>query len=229
MSMDGQLIESWWNQIGEQFALPYMKQLEDFLEQELASGKEIFPPRTQIFSALNATPFEQVRVVILGQDPYHGAGQAHGLSFSVQPDVPIPPSLVNIYKELNTDVGAVPPMHGCLNSWAEQGVLLLNAVLTVEKSNAGAHQGKGWEAFTDAIISKLNTQRDNIVFILWGNYAQKKGRFIDRSRHCVLTSAHPSPLSAHRGFLGSKPFSQCNKYLKSKGLEEISWSLPLQL
>lgn len=229
MSMNDQLIDSWQKKLGEQFALPYMRSLNAFLASEKAGGKQIFPPDDLVFNALNSTPFERVRVVILGQDPYHGVGQAHGLSFSVLPGVAIPPSLVNIYKELHTDVGAVPPMHGCLSSWAEQGVLLLNAVLTVEQGNAGAHQAKGWEQFTDAVIRILNDQCENIVFILWGNYAQKKGGFIDQSKHCVLTSVHPSPLSAHRGFLGSKPFSQCNDYLKSKGLPEINWSLPLQL
>jgi uracil-DNA glycosylase len=229
MSMIDLLIDSWRHQLGEQFELPYMRSLEAFLESERKAGKEIFPPKALTFNALNSTPFERVRVVILGQDPYHGPGQAHGLSFSVQPGVAIPPSLSNIYKELYADVCAVPPMHGCLESWAEQGVLLLNAVLTVEKGSAGAHQGKGWEAFTDAVIRKLNDERENLVFILWGSYAQKKGDFIDRSKHCVLTSVHPSPLSAHRGFFGSKPFSQCNDYLKTKGLPEISWSLPLQL
>ncbi|WP_369821239.1 uracil-DNA glycosylase [Oleiphilus sp. HI0080] len=227
--MDDQLIDSWQKKLGGQFALPYMTSLQEFLASERKAGKQIYPPENLVFNALNSTPFERVSVVILGQDPYHGSGQAHGLSFSVQPGVAIPPSLVNIYKELYSDVGAVPPMHGCLTSWAEQGVLLLNAVLTVEQGNAGAHQGKGWEQFTDEVIRALNDQRENIVFILWGNYAQKKGAFIDQSKHCVLTSAHPSPLSAHRGFLGSKPFSQCNAYLKSKGLPEVNWSLPLQL
>ena len=229
MSMDDQLIDSWQKKLGGQFALPYMTSLQEFLASERKAGKQIYPPENLVFNALNSTPFERVSVVILGQDPYHGSGQAHGLSFSVQPGVAIPPSLVNIYKELYSDVGAVPPMHGCLTSWAEQGVLLLNAVLTVEQGNAGAHQGKGWEQFTDEVIRVLNDQCENIVFILWGNYAQKKGAFIDQSKHCVLTSAHPSPLSAHRGFLGSKPFSQCNAYLKSKGLPEVNWSLPLQL
>jgi uracil-DNA glycosylase len=229
MSMNDQLIDSWKQKLGGQFTLPYMTSLQVFLASEKEAGKQIFPPEHLVFDALNSTPFERVRVVILGQDPYHGPGQAHGLSFSVQPGVAIPPSLVNIYKELYSDVDAVPAMHGCLSSWAEQGVLLLNAVLTVEQGNAGAHQGKGWEQFTDAVIRELNDQRENIVFILWGNYAQKKGSFIDQSKHCVLKSVHPSPLSAHRGFLGSKPFSQCNAYLKSKGLPEINWSLPLQL
>ncbi|WP_369819944.1 uracil-DNA glycosylase [Oleiphilus sp. HI0079] len=227
--MDDQLIDSWQKKLGGQFTLPYMTSLQEFLASEREAGKQIYPPENLVFNALNSTPFERVSVVILGQDPYHGSGQAHGLSFSVQPGVVIPPSLVNIYKELYSDVGAVPPMHGCLTSWAEQGVLLLNAVLTVEQGNAGAHQGKGWEQFTDEVIRALNDQCENIVFILWGNYAQKKGAFIDQSKHCVLTSAHPSPLSAHRGFLGSKPFSQCNAYLKSKGLPEVNWSLPLQL
>lgn len=220
---------SWVERLQHQFELPYMASLCDFLQSERDSGKTIYPENSLVFSALNATSFDDVKVVILGQDPYHGAGQAHGLSFSVQPGVRIPPSLVNIYKELHSDVGVIPPMHGCLREWAEQGVLLLNAVLTVEASNAGAHQGKGWEQFTDAVIQTLNDERAGIVFILWGSYAQKKGVVIDSTKHSVIKSVHPSPLSAHRGFLGSKPFSKCNSYLRERRLGEVDWSLSLQL
>jgi uracil-DNA glycosylase len=186
----------------------------------------IYPPGSQWFAAFNSTPFDQVRLVILGQDPYHGAGQAHGLCFSVLPGVKVPPSLANIYKELADDLGIVPPDHGCLTSWAQQGVLLLNATLTVEQANAGAHQGKGWEQFTDRAIRALNDQRQGIVFLLWGSYAQKKGAFIDQSRHLVLKSVHPSPLSAYRGFLGCKHFSAANQYLQQQGQSGIDWQLP---
>ena len=220
---------SWIERLQDQFELPYMLSLCDYLQSERELGKTIYPENSLVFSALNATSFDDVKVVILGQDPYHGAGQAHGLSFSVQPGVRIPPSLVSIYQELHSDVGVVPPMDGCLREWAARGVLLLNAVLSVEASNAGAHQGKGWETFTDAIIQKLNDEREGVVFILWGGYAQKKGAVIDSSKHSVIESAHPSPLSAHRGFLGSKPFSKCNASLRERGLEEVDWSLSLQL
>jgi uracil-DNA glycosylase len=179
-----------------------------------------------MFAALNATPFEQTRVVILGQDPYHGQGQAHGLSFSVLPQVPLPPSLRNIFKELATDLGVHNGEHGCLTAWAQQGVLLLNSVLSVVQGQAAAHQGKGWEIFTDAIIEKLNHGREGVVFILWGSYAQKKGRVIDQQRHLVLKSPHPSPLSAHRGFFGCRHFSQANAYLASRGDQPINWQLP---
>ncbi|MCH2159883.1 MAG: uracil-DNA glycosylase [Oleiphilaceae bacterium] len=229
MIKEEDLSASWKTIIGEQFTLPYMRELDSFLDSELAVGKTIYPPSDLLFSALNATDFEDVRVIILGQDPYHGPNQAHGLSFSVQPGVKIPPSLMNIYKELETDIGCPIPMHGYLQEWAEQGVLLLNAVLTVEQANANAHQGKGWEQFTDAIIRKLNDERENLVFILWGSYAQKKGQFIDTSKHCVLTSVHPSPLSAHRGFLGSQPFSKANRYLEENGVYQIDWNLPFFL
>ena len=195
---------SWLNVLGGEFDQPYMKQLREFLVQQKGAGRVIYPPSSQWFSAFNSTPFDQVRVVILGQDPYHGPNQAHGLCFSVMPGVKVPPSLMNIYKELQDDLAVQPPSHGCLTSWAEQGVLLLNATLTVEQANAGAHQGKGWERFTDQAIRALNDQRDGIVFLLWGSYAQKKGAFIDQSRHLVLKSVHPSPLSAYRGFLGCK-------------------------
>lgn len=217
---------SWLNVLGGEFDQPYMQQLREFLVQQKGAGRVIYPPSSQWFSAFNSTPFDQVRVVILGQDPYHGPNQAHGLCFSVMPGVKVPPSLMNIYKELQDDLAVQPPSHGCLTSWAEQGVLLLNATLTVEKANAGAHQGKGWERFTDQAIRALNDQRDGIVFLLWGSYAQKKGAFIDQSRHLVLKSVHPSPLSAYRGFLGCKHFSTANNYLQQRGQLAIDWQLP---
>ena len=203
-----------------------MQDLKSFLQQEKQQGKVIFPPGKDIFNALNSTPFEQVKVVILGQDPYHGPMQAHGLSFSVQPGVKIPPSLLNIYKELQRDLGLPMPNNGYLQSWAEQGVLLLNATLTVEQANAGSHQGKGWEHFTDCIVQELNSHRQGLVFMLWGSYAQKKGKIIDRDKHCVLQSPHPSPLSAHRGFLGNEHFSQANLYLQEQGQTIIDWRVP---
>jgi uracil-DNA glycosylase len=222
------LESSWKAALADQFQADYMQTLRQFLQSEKAAGKRIFPPGEEIFAALNCTPLEQTKVVIIGQDPYHGPGQAHGLCFSVKPGVAVPPSLKNIYKELQADVGFEIPAHGCLNSWAEQGVLLLNATLTVEAHQAGSHQGKGWEQFTDRIISLLNEQRQGLVFILWGSYAQKKGAGIDRDRHLVLQSPHPSPLSASRGFFGNHHFSRANDYLRSQGLEPINWQLPLQ-
>ncbi|MGB2259880.1 MAG: uracil-DNA glycosylase [Porticoccaceae bacterium] len=219
---------SWFNVLGGEFDQPYMQQLREFLVQQKGAGRVIYPPCSQWFSAFNSTPFDQVRVVILGQDPYHGPNQAHGLCFSVMPGVKVPPSLINIYKELQDDLAVQPPAHGCLTSWAQQGVLLLNATLTVEQANAGAHQGKGWERFTDQAIRALNDQRDGIVFLLWGSYAQKKGAFIDQSRHLVLKSVHPSPLSAYRGFLGCKHFSTANNYLQQRGQPAIDWQLPDQ-
>jgi uracil-DNA glycosylase len=203
-----------------------MLTLRAFLLQEKQAGKQIFPAGNDIFNALNATPFEKVRVVIIGQDPYHGPGQAHGLCFSVRPGVEIPPSLRNIYKEVAADLGIAPSRSGCLQSWAAQGVLLLNAVLTVESGKAAAHQGRGWERFTDRIIALLNEQGQHIVFMLWGNYAQKKGQIIDRSRHFVLESAHPSPLSASRGFFGNHHFSRANQYLLANAREAIDWRVP---
>jgi uracil-DNA glycosylase len=203
-----------------------MQSLRAFLRAELAAGKVIYPPPAQIFAALDATPFDQVKVVILGQDPYHGPGQAHGLCFSVRPGVPVPPSLQNIFKEIQSDLGIAAPRHGDLRSWAAQGVLLLNAVLTVERGRAGAHQGMGWEAFTDAVIDRLNREREGLVFLLWGSPAQAKGRLVDRQRHLVLTAPHPSPLSAHRGFLGCRHFSQANAWLAGHGQAPIDWSLP---
>lgn len=216
---------SWLSRIGGEFEQSYLLELKAFLRQEKAAGKQIFPPAKNWFSALDSTPFDQVKVVILGQDPYHGPGQAHGLCFSVQPDTDIPPSLRNIYAELETDLGIEPPTHGYLAEWAERGVLLLNATLTVEARNAGSHQNKGWETFTDAVIAVLNREAQNLVFILWGSYAQKKGAGIDSARHLVLKAPHPSPLSSYRGFFGSRPFSTANQFLESKGIEPIDWRL----
>ena len=219
-------LESSWKQhlLGE-FNQPYMASLRDFLMQEKRSGKEVYPAGNDIFNALNTTPFDEVKVVILGQDPYHGPGQAHGLSFSVQPGVKPPPSLQNMYKELFNDIGMPIPQHGFLQGWAEQGVLLLNSVLTVVRERAASHRGKGWEMFTDKIIELLSRERENLVFMLWGSYAQQKGQFIDRNKHLVLQSAHPSPLSAHRGFFGCRHFSKANQYLQQHGLSPINWNL----
>src|SRR5690554_986663 len=194
-----------------------MLALREFLVAEKAAGKVIYPHSSSWFRAFELTPLEQVKVVILGQDPYHGPGQAHGLCFSVRPGVPVPPSLVNIYKEIQRDLGLAPPDHGYLMPWARQGVLLLNAVLTVEEGRAGAHQGKGWEGFTDHVVDVLNREREGLVFLLWGSYAQKKGAIVDARRHRVFRTTHPSPLSAHRGFLGSGHFSAANRYLISNG------------
>ena len=222
---DIRLEASWRQRLQSEFQQDYMQQLRQFLRHEKQAGKVIYPPGEQIFNALDSTPFDNVKVVILGQDPYHGPGQAHGLCFSVQPGVPPPPSLQNIFKEIESDLGLPRPSHGCLQSWAEQGVLLLNAVLTVQQNQAASHQGRGWERFTDKVVELLNAERDGLVFMLWGSYAQKKGHFIDREKHLVLQSAHPSPLSAHRGFLGSRHFSQANAYLEQRGAEPINWSL----
>jgi uracil-DNA glycosylase len=220
---------SWLNALQPQFDAEYMAALRAFLVAEREAGKQIFPKGNEWFHALDATPLDQVRVVILGQDPYHGDGQAHGLCFSVKPGVAPPPSLINIYKELKADLGLDPPRHGCLENWAQQGVLMLNAVLTVEAHKAASHQGKGWEKFTDAVIREVNALPHPVVYILWGNYAQKKAGFVDASRHLVLKSAHPSPLSAHNGFFGSRPFSRANAFLREKGLAEIDWQLPEKL
>lgn len=221
-----QLEEGWLDALQSEFDQPYMQALRSFLQAEKAAGKAIFPPGPLIFNALNSTPLDKVRVVIIGQDPYHGPGQAHGLSFSVPPGVRTPPSLQNIFKEINRDLGLPIPGHGCLQSWAEQGVLLLNAVLTVEQAQAGSHAKRGWERFTSKVIELVNERCENCVFLLWGSYAQRKGEQIDRARHHVLTSVHPSPLSAHRGFIGNGHFSAANDYLVSKGLAPIDWSLP---
>lgn len=221
-----QLAEDWKQALGDEFEQPYMQQLRAFLVAEKAAGKVVYPPGPLIFNALNSTPLSKVKVVIIGQDPYHGPNQAHGLSFSVQPGVRTPPSLQNIFKEIQRDLGYPIPGHGSLQSWAEQGVLLLNAVLTVTQAQAGAHANRGWERFTSRIIELLNEQREHLVFMLWGNYAQKKGQQIDVSRHCVLKSVHPSPLSAHRGFIGCGHFSAANDYLLEHGREPIDWRLP---
>lgn len=216
---------SWKAVLAHEFSKPYMANLKSFLTAEKNAGKVIFPRGEEYFAALDMTSFEDVKVVIIGQDPYHGPGQAHGLCFSVKPGVAIPPSLVNIYKELQSDLGINPPQHGYLMDWAKQGVLLLNAVLTVQAGMAASHQGRGWEEFTDAIVKALNENREGLVFVLWGSYAQKKGAVIDRKKHFVIEGPHPSPLSAYRGFFGSKPFSKINHFLKSKGKTEIDWQL----
>ena len=215
----------WLALLQSEFDAPYMKQLRQFLADEKAAGKIIYPPGALWFNALNHTPFSNVKVVILGQDPYHGPHQAHGLCFSVLDGVPPPPSLVNVFTEIKRDLGIEPPTHGNLSAWADQGVLLLNAVLTVEQGKAGAHQGKGWETFTDRIVALLNQKRENLVFLLWGSYAQKKGAIIDRNKHLVLTSPHPSPLSAYRGFIGNSHFSKTNAWLVRHNLTPIDWQL----
>ncbi|HZX91587.1 MAG TPA: uracil-DNA glycosylase [Rudaea sp.] len=217
---------SWKARVGDYLSRPEMLQLSEFLRAELRAGKTIYPPPRCIFAALDATPFEQVKVVILGQDPYHGPGQAHGLCFSVLPGVPPPPSLVNIFSEIGRDLGIARPDHGCLIPWARQGVLLLNSVLTVERGLAGSHQGKGWEGFTDSVIDHLNREREGLAFLLWGSYAQAKGALIDTRRHRVLKAPHPSPLSAHRGFIGCGHFSKVNQWLSELSQSEIDWSLP---
>ena len=219
---------SWKERVGGYLARPDMQALSDFLRAEKQAGKVIYPPGPEIFAAFDHTPFDAVRVVILGQDPYHGPNQAHGLCFSVRPGERTPPSLQNIYKEIQRDLGLGAPDHGCLTPWADRGVLLLNATLTVQQATAGSHQGKGWEGFTDAVIDALNREREGLVFMLWGSYAQKKGQLIDGSRHCILRSVHPSPLSAHRGFIGCGHFSAANQYLESRGEPPIDWSLPMR-
>lgn len=216
---------SWQTILTDEFEKEYYQKLRNFLKKEYTTQK-IHPDMYHIYEALELTPYEKVKVVILGQDPYHGVNQAHGLSFSVQPGVKIPPSLNNIYKELQSDLGISPVKHGNLVSWAKQGVLLLNTVLTVREGQAYSHRGKGWEILTDKIIEKLNEREKPIVFILWGKPAQEKMKMIDKSRHIILTSAHPSPLSAHRGFLGSKPFSKTNDALMALGETLIDWQLP---
>jgi uracil-DNA glycosylase len=216
---------SWKAKVGHWFERPEMKALGEFLREEKRKGKVIYPPGAEIFAALNATPFDEVKVVVLGQDPYHGAGQAHGLCFSVPPGVRPPPSLENIFKEIERDLGIPRPDHGCLTPWTRQGVLLLNAVLTVERGLAGSHANKGWEGFTDACIDALNRDREHLVFLLWGAYAQKKGSLIDRQRHLVLKAPHPSPL-ARGGFDGCAHFSKANEYLRAHGEAPIDWRLP---
>jgi len=220
------LESSWKPHLAPVLDRPELRRLGEFLRAEKRSGKRIYPPGSRIFAALDTTPLPAVKVVILGQDPYHGPGQAHGLCFSVPIGVPAPPSLQNIFVELQRDLGLPRPDHGCLIPWAEQGVLLLNAVLTVEQGLAGSHQGKGWELFTDAVVDVLNRERSGLVFLLWGSYAQAKGKLVDRQRHRVLQAPHPSPLSAHRGFIGCGHFSEANRALQAQGHAPIDWSLP---
>lgn len=219
------LEKSWLPYLATELEKPYMMELQSFLVAEQQQGKIVYPANDRLFAAFNLTPFDQVKVVILGQDPYHGPKQAHGLCFSVPKGVKTPPSLLNIYKELQNDLGLEIPTHGCLEHWAEQGVLLLNSVLSVEQGHAASHQGQGWERFTDHVIAQLNAHHEGVVFMLWGAYAQRKGAIIDRQRHWVLESSHPSPLSAYRGFLGCQHFSQANAYLSRHGRMPIDWAL----
>lgn len=222
-----QLPEDWKNALTDELLSENMDALREFLRSEYQAGESVYPPANQIFNAFNLTPLSNLKVVILGQDPYHGAGQAMGLSFSVPKTIPKPPSLNNILKEMADDIGTLPSAHGDLTSWASQGVLLLNSTLTVQQANAGSHQGKGWEQFTDTVIEVINKQTENTVFILWGSYAKKKGKYIDTDKHLILTAVHPSPLSANRGgFFGSKPFSKANSYLQLHGKTAIDWQLP---
>ena len=223
------LPDSWNAYLGEEFGAPYMQALRAFLAEEKAAHKVIYPHSSHWFRAFELTPLEQVKVVILGQDPYHGPNQAHGLCFSVRPGVPTPPSLQNIYKELAADVGTSPVNHGFLESWARQGVMLLNSVLTVEQGNAGSHRNRGWETFTDRAIQVINEYCSGVVFLLWGSYAQKKASFVDRGKHLVLHAPHPSPLSAHRGFFGTRHFSQANAFLQERGAAPVDWQLPVSV
>lgn len=225
LTINPKLHASWKHVLAEEFQQPYFRELKAFLLQEREAGRTFYPPGPQLFNALDRTPFEKVKVVILGQDPYHGPGQAHGLSFSVPKGVPAPPSLVNIFKELHADLGLPMPGHGNLERWADQGVLLLNATLTVRAHQAGSHQNRGWERFTDAIIRELNEKREGLVFVLWGRFAREKGKLVDRARHHVLTAAHPSPLSASNGFFGCRHFSAINRLLTERGEAPIDWQL----
>lgn len=220
------LEQSWLRCLHGEFDQPYMQALREFLRAEKQRGKRIFPTGDEFFNAFAHTPLPSVKVVILGQDPYHGEGQAHGLCFSVRPGVKVPPSLQNIYREIHAELGLPIPRHGNLTAWARRGVLLLNSVLSVECARAASHQGKGWERFTDRVIEVINRKREGVVFMLWGSYAQRKGAIIDSDRHCVLKAPHPSPLSAHRGFLGCGHFLAANEYLRSRGETPIDWSLP---
>ncbi len=214
--------ESWAKRLSQEFEAPYFQELKEFVRSEYQT-QVVYPPGKEIFRAFDACPFDQLRVVILGQDPYHGAGQANGLCFSVHPSVKMPPSLVNIFKEIQQDLNKPVPANGDLQRWARQGVLLLNATLTVRASSPGSHQNKGWETFTDAVIDRINQEKENVAFLLWGAYAQKKGALINREKHLVLMSAHPSPFSAHSGFFGNRHFSKTNAYLKQHDLEPIDW------
>lgn len=219
------LTDSWKNALGDEWKKPYFKDIETRLNEDLKLDRPVFPSQDHIFQAFKLTPFEKVKVVILGQDPYHGAGQAMGLSFSVPRNVKVPPSLRNIYQELHTDLKLPIPNHGDLTSWANEGVLLLNNVLTVNEGKAGSHHKVGWEKFTDKVIEILNKDKKNLVFILWGSPAQKKAAHVDPARHLVLSSVHPSPLSSYRGFFGSSPFSQCNNYLQAHGIDPVNWKI----
>ena len=223
-----ELEASWLAALGDEFSQPYMEELRSFLRAEKDAGKVIYPRGEEMFNAFSHTPLPSVRVVILGQDPYHGPGQAHGLCFSVRPGVALPPSLRNIYREIEQELGISMPAHGCLTPWADQGVLLLNSVLSVERAQAASHQGKGWEQFTDRAVAAINQGCDGVVFMLWGAYAQRKGGFIDEGRHRVLRAPHPSPLSAHRGFFGCGHFLRANEYLNACGRAGIDWQLPVQ-
>ncbi|BCI63027.1 uracil-DNA glycosylase [Coprobacter secundus] len=220
--MDVRIEDSWKRRLQPEFNKPYFEKLVAFVKQEYARYT-VYPPGHLLFYAFDTCPFDKVKVVIIGQDPYHEPGQYYGLCFSVLDGVPFPPSLVNIFKEVQNDLGKPVPRSGRLERWSNQGVLLINSILTVRAHQAGSHQGKGWEEFTDAVIKRINDEKENVVFMLWGAYAQKKGAFIDRTRHCVLTAPHPSPLSADRGFFGCKHFSKANEYFRSKGLPEIDW------
>ncbi|MFC3873783.1 uracil-DNA glycosylase [Neisseria sp. WF04] len=224
--MTERFMQTWQEALGAEKQQPYFQHILNTVKAERISGQTVYPPAADVFNAFKATEFGRVKVVVLGQDPYHGAGQAHGLAFSVRPEVDIPPSLANIYKELAGDIeGFLIPNHGCLQHWAQQGVLLLNTVLTVRAHQAHSHAALGWEQFTDRVIEQLNEHRRNVVFMLWGSHAQKKGAFIDRSRHLVLSAPHPSPLSAYRGFFGCRHFSQANAYLQRHGLDGIDWQV----
>ena len=219
---------SWLDHLRGEFDKPYMHELRHFLLEQKRAGRRVYPAGNELFSAFAHTPLDCVKVVILGQDPYHGPGQAHGLCFSVRPGVAVPPSLQNIYKEIHDELGLPVPAHGHLTAWADQGVLLLTSVLSVEAGEAGSHRNRGWETFTDEVIKLVNTRREGVVFMLWGSYAQRKGAMIDTARHCVLQAPHPSPLSAHRGFFGCGHFRAANEYLQGRGLEPVDWRLPAQ-
>lgn len=221
-----QLEPGWLARLAPEFEQPYMAELRAFLQREKRAGKRVYPAGGEIFQAFAHTPLERLRVVILGQDPYHGEGQAHGLCFSVRPGVPVPPSLQNIFREIHDELGHPIPRHGHLTAWADQGVLLLNSVLSVESGRAASHRGKGWERFTDRVIEVANRECEHLVFMLWGSYAQRKGAIVDRRRHCVLSAPHPSPLSAHRGFFGCGHFRAANEYLVANGRAPIDWRLP---
>ncbi len=225
LSAKNQMAATWKQKLKDEFTLPYFLQIEQFLDSEKQKGLIVYPPDKWIFNAYNLTPFDKVKVIILGQDPYHGLGQAHGLCFSVQPGVKPPPSLVNIFKEMKNDLGITAPAHGCLEAWAKQGVFLLNAILTVEKDKPASHQKIGWQNFTDATIKHLSDYRAHLVFILWGAFAQQKISLIDSNKHFIIKSPHPSPFSADKGFYGSKPFSTANNWLGRHGIEKINWEI----